>query len=261
MREFNFSSHGLKLLFRTWGSGDVTIRLIHGLGEHSLRYNHVAEFFVSKGYGFAAFDLKGHGASEGKRGDGTYELMLKDISKFLNLCEGRKVLYGHSMGGALALYYLLRKGDVEAAIVSAPFLALAKPLSILQKFLLRLLARVAPGVQTSNGIDARYLSRDEEVVKAYLSDPLVHNKITPRLAMSAFRAAEWIMENALKLRTPTLIIHGTADAITSFEANKKFAELAGCDFIAYEGFYHEPHNDVGKEKVLEDVARWLEGVL
>ena len=261
MREEFFESGGLRLLFRAWGFGEVTICLIHGIGEHSLRYGHVAEHFISLGYGFAAFDLRGHGMSEGRRGDGTYDVMLDDISKFLELCEGEKVIYGPRMGGALALYYLLKRDAAKAAIISAPFLALAEPLPRSKRLLLKLLARIAPSLQLSNGVDPKLLSRDWRVVEEYINDPLVHDRITPRLAESAFRAAEWIMENASRLNVPVLVIHGTADRITSFDASRRFAELSGCDFKAYEGFYHEPHNEIGRERVLKDVADWLGEVL
>ncbi len=259
---------GLTLFTRRWDveSSKAAICLVHGLGEHSGRYEHVAKFFNENGISFAAFDLRGHGKSEGKRGHAEYEKLMDDIELFLQSCDYDcpKILYGHSMGGNLALNFLLRKdADVVGGIISAPFLALPKELPKVLYFVLKILNVIAPSIQLSNGIDPNLLSRDKEVVRKYVSDPLVHNKITPRFILQSLEAGKWAIENADKLKKPILLIHGTADQITSYEASREFARRAGklCKFISYEGFYHEPHNELEKERVLADMLKWIEEVI
>jgi len=258
----------LNLYFVKWDveNPKAAICLVHGLGEHSGRYGHVAEFFNRNGYSFASFDLRGHGRSDGKRGHAEYEQILDDVSLFLENCnyECPKIIYGHSLGGNVALNFLLRRDpDVAGGIISSPFLALAKDLSKPLYLILKLLNAIAPSIQLSNGINPEHISRDRNVVEEYISDPLVHDKITPRFVLQSMEAGKWALENADKLKKTILLIHGSADNITSYEASKRFAERAGklCRFITYEGFYHEPHNEIGKEKVLDDMLTWIEEVV
>ncbi|AAB89497.1 MULTISPECIES: alpha/beta hydrolase [Archaeoglobus] len=259
---------GLTLYTRRWDveSPRAVICLVHGLGEHSGRYEHVARFFNENGISFAAFDLRGHGRSEGKRGHAEYQQLMDDITLFLQSLDYDcpKILYGHSMGGNLALNYILRYDpDIAGGIISAPFLALPKELPKHLFFILKLLNVVAPSIQLSNGIDPNLISRDREVVEAYVSDPLVHDKISPRFILQSLEAGKWALENADRLRKPILLIHGTADQITSYRASQEFAKRAGelCKFVSYEGFYHEPHNEPEKERVLADMLKWIEEVI
>lgn len=259
---------GITLYTKSWDveSPKAVVCLIHGLGEHSGRYEHVAKFFNENGISFAAFDLRGHGRSEGKRGHAEYQQLMDDITLFLESCkyDCPKILYGHSMGGNLALNYILRYNpDIAGGIISAPFLALPKDLPRYLLFILKLLNVVAPSIQLSNGIDPSLISRDKEVVEKYISDPLVHNKISPRFILQSLEAGKWALENADKLKKPILLIHGTGDGITSYHASREFARRAGklCRFVSYEGFYHEPHNEPEKEKVLSDMLKWIEEVI
>ena len=262
------SKDGLSLYFRRWDveNPKAAICLVHGLGEHCGRYEHVAKFFNEHGFSFAAFDLRGHGRSEGKRGHADYDLLMDDIQIFLDNCnyECPKIIYGHSMGGNLALNFLLRRSsDLTGGIISAPFLALPKDLSKPIYFILKVFNAIAPSFTFSNGIDPRLISRDEKVVRNYINDPLVHNKISAKFILESLNAGKWALMNADKLKKPILLIHGNADKITSYEASKRFAERAGkyCKFVTYDGFYHEPHNETEKEIVLSDMLRWVEEVI
>ncbi|WP_202318761.1 alpha/beta hydrolase [Archaeoglobus neptunius] len=257
---------GLRLYGRRWDvrSPKAVICLIHGLGEHSGRYQHVAEFFNRHGYSFAAFDLRGHGKSDGKRGHAEYERIMEDIALFLSSLdyECPRFVYGHSMGGNLAINFILRRRPkIAGAVISAPFLALHKDLSTGLKFLLKFLNAVAPSILISNGINPEYLSRDLRVVEEYVNDPLVHNKISPRLVYQLIEAGKWAVENAASVDIPVLLLHGDEDRIVSYGASRRFAERAGCKFISYRGFYHEPHNEVERERVLKDILSWIEEVL
>jgi len=190
---------GILLYMRRWDveSPKAAICLVHGLGEHSGRYEHVAKFFNRNNISFSAFDLRGHGRSEGRRGHAEYEKLLDDIELFLQSCEYScpKIIYGHSMGGNLALNFLLRRdADVAGGIISAPFLRLPKELPKYLYFVLKILNVIAPSIQLSNGINPELISRDEEVVKNYISDPLVHNKISPRFILQSIEAGKWAIE-------------------------------------------------------------------
>jgi alpha-beta hydrolase superfamily lysophospholipase len=259
---------GLTLHTHSWvvESPRAVICLVHGLGEHSGRYEHVARFFNENGISFAAFDLRGHGKSEGKRGHAEYQQLMDDITLFLQSLDYDcpKILYGHSMGGNLALNYILRYNpDIAGGIISAPFLDLARGLPGHLRAILKILNVLTPSIQLSNGIDPNLICREKRVVEAYVSDPLVHTKITPRLVFGCLEAGKWALENADKLKKPILLIHGTGDGITSYRASQEFAKRAGklCKFVSYEGFYHEPHNEPEKEKVLSDMLEWIEEVI
>ena len=112
-----------------------------------------------------------------------------------------------------------------------------------------------------SGRDGTYISRDPAVVEAYVNDPLVHSLGTPRLGTEFTQAVEWTQAHAAEMRVPCLIVHGSADRLAPPEGSRVFYEnirLGDKERQAYEGYYHEVFNDVGKERVLADVEAWVE---
>ncbi|MDD5570905.1 MAG: lysophospholipase [Bacteroidales bacterium] len=272
-KEYNWkSSDNLNLFACSWEpevNPKSVICLVHGLGEHSGRYNEWAEKFVNRNYGFLSLDLRGHGKSEGKRGHAkNYNLLLDDVETLMKNSELifpgiPKILYGHSMGGNIALkYFYERKPYLKAMIISAPWLELElkvpKPLLLTAEFI----SKIFPQLSMSNGLKASDLSQDEAIIENRREDTFVHNKISVKLFCLIEEAAKQILSEKNKINIPLLIMHGTNDRIISFDATKSYSQTAGniTTFKVWENFYHELHNDVGKEKVFEYIADWIEKI-
>jgi len=240
---------------------------VHGLGEHSGRYAHVATALNNAGYALLGFDLRGHGRSDGPRGHTpAYDVLMTDIDRLLDEAAIRyaglpRFLYGHSLGGNLVLNHALRrKPAITGIIATSPAIRLEAPLPASQVALAKVMNKVRPGLQMANGLALEGLARDPDVIRAYTSDPLVHNKISVRLALGMFEAGEWALAHAAEFPLPLLLVHGTKDMITSAKASQEFATKmpAGrCTLKLWEGFYHETHNEPEKAEVLRFMIDWL----
>lgn len=260
---------GLRIQVRLWypDSGRLrgTVYLVHGLGEHSGRWGHVGERLASADYAMLAADLRGHGLSEGPRGHApSLEALLDDVDIGLeqaNKWGGERLfLAGHSLGGTVVVNHALRRRpSVTGVVSSAPWLELAMPEPGWKTALGRLLTRIAPKFAMPNGLDQQALSHDEEVVRAYAEDPLVHDRISAALGICLVDASRWALEHALELHVPMLMMHGTGDRITSWTASRRFAQQAGalCTYRAWDGLYHEIHNEPEGTRVVATVIDWL----
>jgi len=265
------SEDGAALFAREWKpEGKITgvICIVHGLGEHSGRYKEFAETFTAQGYSVIGFDLRGHGRSFGKRGhvDG-YNILMNDINCLVNMAlelypDFPCFLYGHSMGGNLVLNYALRRNPaISGVIASAPWLNLtsppAKPLLIITS----ILNRIYPSLSLPNGLKSTDLCHETKVQSDYQQDPLTHHKISVRLFKIMHDSGLWAIEHAREFPLPLLIMHGTADKVTSLEGSKRFAEqVRECTFKKWHGLYHELHNEQEKKAVLEYVLDWLKKI-
>lgn len=270
---FNFNaSDNLTLFGRVWQS-EVTpvkgvVNLVHGLGEHSGRYAHIAEALTKAGYHFIAFDLRGHGLSEGKRGHTpNYDQLLNDVDQFL--VKSKQIvsadlpnfLYGHSLGGGIVINYgLRRQNTLKGIIATDPALELAFKPSGFTLWMGKLMANLAPAFSMDNGLELAALSRDVAIVQAYKNDALVHSKMSAKLGMALLDSGRYAMDHAEEWTLPLLLMHGTADRITSSEASRKFAENAksGVTLRLWDGYYHEIHNDIGKSDVIAAMIDWLD---
>jgi alpha-beta hydrolase superfamily lysophospholipase len=268
--------------------------VVHGLGEHSGRYEDFAAWFVPLGYAVHAFDHRGHGKSWGVRGHvNRWGEFREDVRVFLSKVQDRDpevptFLLGHSMGGLVVLNYVLYYAaggpyaygpgmpchsehseepnpllDRLAGVVSsAPALALGEDVSPVLVPVTKFLSLVLPKLQLPNGLDAAGLSHDAEVVQAYREDPLVHGVITARFGAELARTMTWTMAHASAWPTdlPLLVVHGGADPICPPEASERFFVNTRADDKrrhVYPGYFHEVFNEVGREQVLQDVASWL----
>jgi len=264
------SSDGLEMYSRGWapqGKPKAALALVHGHGEHIGRFEHVGAALTAKGYALLGFDLRGHGKSDGGRGHTpTYDALMDDIGAFLAQVDGRyaglpRFLYGHSMGGNLVLNYALRrKPDLRGVIATSPWLKLPFEPPAVKVTLGRLMNGLAPGFTQSSNLDTSGLSHDLAVVTAYDHDPLVHDKISARLFVSISESGLWALEHAAEFPLPLLLMHGSADPITSAEASKQFAEGAGAKVTwkLWDGLYHELHNEPGKAEVFKVMLDWLD---
>jgi alpha-beta hydrolase superfamily lysophospholipase len=265
------TSDGLELFVQGWASlGDRAgvVCLLHGLGEHSGRYAHVAKALNQAGYEFLGVDLRGHGRSQGKRGHiPSSATLMDDIALLLEEAEARfprspLVLYGHSLGGGLALRYATQPtgASLLGLIATGPWLRLAFEPPAYKIALGRVMDRIWPAFVQPNGIDTHALSRDPEVVRRYQEDPLVHDRISARLFAAAYQNGLNLLDRAARLRHPLLLMHGGEDRLTSAQASREFADAAGagCTFKVWDGLFHEIHNEPEQDRVFSFMIAWLD---
>jgi len=245
----------------------AAILLVHGIGEHTGRYQHVAKTFTDAGFALTGFDLRGHGQSEGIRGHSpSYDALMEDINNGLKIVRdtypGVPVfLYGHSLGGNLTLYYSVTQKFLPAgAIVTSPALGVTVPISTVKMLVGKIMYSIFPTFQMKNGLDPNDLARDTNVGLAYSADPMVHTYTTARLGLDLLNSGSYIIEHAANIQMPILLMQGTLDKLVSPELTKKFADRAPTQFVTYrewEGYYHELHNEPEKADVLQVMIDWL----
>ena len=211
--------------------------------------------------------LRGHGRSAGQRGHApNFAVLLAEVAQLLIECERRYpdrpvILYGHSMGGNLLLNYVLRRNpDITAAVVSAPYIALAQPANPLLLLMARIVRLVYPSYTQSNMLDLDQLSRSEEIIAAVRQDPYYHDQISVELAISLQRAAHYLDTYVGEVSTPLLLMHGTHDLITDPSATERLARrLRGPVALKlWEGLFHELHNEPEQKAVFDFACRWIE---
>jgi acylglycerol lipase len=265
------AADGLPLFAQEWrpeAGAQAVVCLVHGLGEHSGRYAHLAAALAPAGHALLAFDLRGHGRSAGPRGHApTFEVLLDDVALLLDQAAQRfpgrpRFLYGHSLGGTLALTYALRRRPQLAGVIStSPLLLPAFEPPAWKVALGRALYHLWPALALSNEIDPQHLARDPAVARAYVDDPLVHDRVSARLAMDMLRAGRWALEHVAEFppRLPLLLAHGSADRITSAAASRQFAsQVPGdCTLKLWDDLYHETHNEPEQEIVFGFLLAWL----
>ncbi|MBB3112524.1 alpha-beta hydrolase superfamily lysophospholipase [Paenibacillus phyllosphaerae] len=250
---------------------DVPIRavvcLVHGMGEHAGRYGHVAQELTDNGFAVLAFDQRGHGKTEGKRGHvPEYEGLLEGVDWMLSLAAEQYsalplFLYGHSMGGNVTLNYLLRsKPNLAGAVVTGPWLKLAFQAPPVTVAVGRVVERFFPGYINTRPLNVKSLTSDPEMMQRYVEDPLGHGDISVRFFFSVQRAGLWAIQHANELSVPILLMHGGDDKVTSIEASREFAEGAGglCEFQEWPAFKHELHNETRRSEVFAAIVDWLE---
>ncbi|HSK65463.1 MAG TPA: lysophospholipase [Anaerolineales bacterium] len=267
------SQDGTDFFVRCWEPDSrikAVVVLIHGLGEHTGRYEHVAQALTGAGYALCGMDLRGHGRSGGIRGHiPTLSTALQDIRELLIFVTKRypelpHFLYGHSMGGLLTLAYTLQhKPALKGMIVTGP--GLRSPLRE-QKgkvLLAKILGSLTPNTLLVSGLETGGLARDAQVIQAYTTDPLVHDRISLGLGKGLLKAADDVWEHAREFSLPLLLMHGTADRITYAHGSKDFAALAtnnnrDITLKLWDGFYHELHNEHQKQDVFRFMIDWLD---
>jgi len=264
-----YTADKIRLYAQSWqpaGAAVGVVCLVHGLGDHSSRYTHVAAALAEAGYVTMAFDQRGHGASQGARGDAvSYDAQLDDIKRLLAEAGERypllpRFLYGHSMGGNLALNYALRRRPpIQGVIATGPWLRAAFDPPAWRVRAGRILHKVRPILSQPSGIDVTAVSRDAAVVQAYRDNPLIHDRISLRVYFSCVNAGLWAMEHAAEFSLPLLLMHGGADRLTSAAASREFAAKIkqGCTYKEWDGLFHEIHNEPEQEQVFEYMIGWL----
>ncbi len=242
--------------------------LVHGAHEHGGRYAHVAQRLGAAGYASYAPDHPGHGRSPGRRGDiRSLAAAVEGVAQTARAAADRHpgvplFVYGHSLGGLVALQYLTGTphGRIAGAVVSAPALDTSTATPV-QRVLAPVLSRLAPGLGVLT-LDAETVSRDPEVVAAYRADPLTHTgRMVARTGTEILLGAAAMPARLRGLRLPLLVVHGGADRLVPPAASEVVRRHAGSPDVTvriYDGLHHEPHNEPEKDEVLDDVVAWLD---
>jgi alpha-beta hydrolase superfamily lysophospholipase len=266
---FYTSSDNKQIFVQEWlpeNDANCIILYVHGLGSHSGRLDHWAERFVGQDVGFIAYDQRGHGKSDGKRGHPKkVNLMVEDLKAMvesirIQFPDKKVILYGHSMGGAIAINYVINSAyTVDGLIVTSPWLKLANPPSPGLMKILKPILRIAPGLCISNGLDPKDISQDNREVEKYIQDPLVHNKISIGLFYSTYQAGYTALRNIYKINCPFLIMHGTGDKITSSKASEEYVMNTSerTTLKLWEGAYHELHHEPIRKDVFAFITKWM----
>jgi len=262
------SPDGTRLAYRAWPVQDarLTLAVVHGLGEHSGRYERFARGMAEFGLATWAVDLRGHGESAGQRGHvDSWSQWIDDTATFMRHVEGQSaaevVPVGHSFGGVVMLS-AVRSGKLQNArrfVLSSPALKLKAAVPAWKSGLGNVMSNIAPRLAMSNEVDAGTVSRIPEVVTAYRTDPLVHNKISSRLYAEWQHEAAENLARASEIAIPFLILAGTADRLIDPEGSRRLhaAAPAKSELRMLDGRYHEPFNDQDSEEVFALIAKWL----
>jgi len=264
-------SDGKPLFVKIWGEPadcKACILLVHGLGEHIERYEHVASMALARGFCMIGFDQRGHGQTEGKRGViGKPTQLMDDLHDMLgyaqSLCGDKPIfLYGHSLGALEVLYFgLTAKPNIAGVIATSPPLD-TNTTSKAQKVLVGILKRILPNLTVPNALNTTQLSRDEQIVKAYEKDPLVHDQASVALGAFLIDGAEYVLAHAGEWQLPLFWAHGSADGICPIAGSKSFMKAtkpgAPISFKIWDGAYHETHNEPEKDIAITAFLDWMD---
>lgn len=244
---------------RPWGH----VLLVHGLSDHSGRYEHVGEQLAAAGLDTWAFDLRGNGGSGGRRGHVEHWSQLHDdlaerLRAVRELAADRPVvLYGHSMGSLIVLGYLLSdRSKPDLVVVGSP--GLDSTIAGWKKALAPLLGRLTPTLPIPNGIDGRTLSRDPAVGAGAAADPATARASTARFGAEGLAEQERVRREYRGLSAiPTLVLHGLDDGLVPAAASEILATLPNVERRTYPGLRHELHNEPEGPAILDEVIAWL----
>jgi alpha-beta hydrolase superfamily lysophospholipase len=265
---------GCSLALRRWPAAAAPrgqVLIVHGLGEHAARYDPVAAALNAEGWAVLGFDQRGHGRSSGRRGTlARADSLLDDLARVIDhaaTAPGPRVLLGHSMGGAVVARFVAEALAAQPAAWSRPVdgLVLSSPalqtrLSAWQRLQLAVGERLLPDLAQRNGIDSHQLSHDEAVVQAYDADPLVHDRISARLARFIIDAGPAVRAAAPRWAVPTLLMWGGADTIVPPAGSRAFAAAAPARVLTsfeFDGMRHEIFNETERAGVLMRLLQWL----
>jgi acylglycerol lipase len=262
---------GVRLFRRSWrptGPYRGTLVLVHGLKDHSARYGSMAQELVDRGYAVEAFDLPGHGRSEGRRAYvRSFDDLVADLDRFVATIResphpGPIFLFGHSLGGALvALFTITRDPSVAGVVLSAPALKVTDDVSPRLIRTTRFLGRWLPGLRVLKAPDELF-SRDPAVVQSMKQDPLIEHKPMPaRTAAQLLLAMEGVANGRTRFRPPLLAMHGTGDRLTNPEGSRELvAEAVSPDktLRLWPGLYHDLVHEPERAEVVAAVVAWVE---
>ena len=266
-------ANGLSLFYQAWypsGTAKAILALVHGFGEHCDRYSTVTTALTQAGYAIFGFDNQGHGRSEGQRGHiNRWQDYRDNVRAFLTQVRQHEpnlplFVLGHSLGGLIVLDFALNAPQgLTGIIISGPPI---RPVGIAKPYLVviaRALSGIWPRFSMDVGAGAETLSRDPAIVNQTEDDPLTHSMATVRWGTECLVAIATVRRNIAQLQVPILLIHGSADKVNDVKGSEEiFARITSDKTLKiYPGSYHEPHNDLDRNQVMNDVIEWLDNHL
>lgn len=260
------TADGTMLLTRHWpptGSPWASVLLVHGLGEHSGRYDHVGDQLAAAGIETFGFDNRGNGGSGGRRGhvdrwSQYHDDLAERLAAVRAASAGRPVaLYGHSLGGLIVAGYCLSdRPKPDLAILSSP--GLDSTLPGWQKALAPIAGRLFPKLAIPNAIEGSTLSRDPSVAAKTAVDPLCVKVSTTRTGLEAFREQVRVRAAAHGgLGVPTFVQHGEDDGLVPVAASAVFEGAPLSTRRTFPGLRHELHNEPEGPEIVDGVIAWL----
>ncbi|HEX4924685.1 MAG TPA: alpha/beta hydrolase [Bdellovibrionales bacterium] len=259
-----------ELFYQSWlPSKPVgTLVVTHGLGEHSECYDRLAKGLSESQWGIYAWDLRGHGRSEGNRGViESFADYTNDLAHFITHLKTLPVkppiiLLGHSMGGLVNLRALLQHGtlDVSALALSSPLMGLTLRVPELKKKAAQVLAKYMPTFTLYNEVAFNDLTRDRDVIAEYERDQLRHDRSSALLYLQVLENTEFVLKNAHTIHLPALLQQAGEDRVVDREASRKLFDNLGSkdkEWLLYEGFKHEIFNETQRNRVYQDLRKWL----
>ncbi len=258
---------GLDLFVRHWpvAAARGRVLIVHGLGEHIGRYEHVAAHLGAHGWDVVGYDHRGHGASPGTRGAlSAADDLHADLTAVTTAVRPAStvpfVLLGHSMGGLVAAQFVAEaRGTVDALVLTSP--AFDAGLGVAQRLQLAIGYALLRDVPMGNQLDATRISHDPNVVRRYLDDPLVHDRVTARLAKSLVDGGAAVIAAAPQWRVPTLLLWAGSDRLVSPKGSAAFAATAPRSVVTSQCFgalFHEIMNELDAAPVFAAIDAWLD---
>lgn len=265
------------LFFQSWEKNNPELNIIitHGMGEHSESYARLVSHFENSKFSFFAWDLRGHGRSDGKRGyaenfnDFVYdmEIFLSEAFKTFKF-KAPVVLLGHSMGGLIQTKFLISnpgKFNIYAQVLSSPLIGFSLPVPAIKDKAAHLLNMVLPKVTLGNEIDPGMLTRDPAVILEYEKDNLRHELISSGIYLGMSDSFPMVLSRAHEIKLPTFMQIAENDPVVSSPKAKELFEALGSPskrIVVYgDGARHENYNDIHREAVYQDLEKYLKGLL
>ena len=261
---------GVSIYWQAWlpEPAHTVLLIAHGVGEHSGRYLQVGKHFSEQGYAVFALDHRGHGQSAGKRGHvDRFADYIADLDilrhRAASQFPGKKIfLLGHSLGGLIATSYaLLHPAELSGLVISSAAYKMEIKANPVKLALGRFFSKYVPALTMGNELDPNGVSRDPAVVKAYLEDPLVHDRVSARFFTEFVAAMAEVHARAASLKMPVLIMQSGADKLVLPEGAKEYFDKVGSSdktFKLWPGLYHEMFNEPEQAQVLNFASGWLD---
>lgn len=269
-KEYRWKSYdGLELFGQTWTNGGkpkAVINLVHSHGEHSGIYEDFVKDLTDNNYYVVSLDLRGHGRSEGRRGyASSYRKLIKDLHTLIDKSESLfpgypKILLGHGLGGNIAIYYLSTHiTNISSLIVTSPWLVLEHRFSKGKLFLGNIIRHILPTCMLETRFTAEDKRRNQDAIKKYGNDPLMHDKVSIRLFYEIIFAGQRSSRSIYKINMPVLVMHGNNDKIASCKASRNFVLNASKKtiFKEWSDYYHDMLADEGSDEVFKFITDWL----